>query len=306
MDWTRSSAFQAHRTAVRDRLARAAIQHTGPASVTWKVNREIIVIAGWGRAILLQFAHPLVAAGVSAHSSFRGGLRSSFTRLTSTVGAMLSLTFGDEEDAIDTAAGINCIHDRVNGTLVSAAGVFPAGQSYSAHDPELLTWVHATLLDSVPLVYELLIGPLTAAERDRYCLEAAVMEPLLDIPEGMLPRTVAANDRYMRDMMGSGRIVIGDTSRALARTLLFPPRATLVWPAFRALQIITIGLLPPRIRAEYGFAWGPREARAFSRWTAFLRMLHHASPRRVREWPAARQSGRGLPRAPRHAQPDGT
>ena len=39
------------------------------------------------------------------------------------------------------------------------AGAFPAGASYSAHDAELLRWVHATLLDSIPLTYELLVGP---------------------------------------------------------------------------------------------------------------------------------------------------
>ena len=68
----------------------------GPSSVTWKINREVIVVAGWGRAILLQLAHPAVAAGVHGHSSFRGSLLSSVRRLQSTVDAMLSLTFGDD------------------------------------------------------------------------------------------------------------------------------------------------------------------------------------------------------------------
>jgi uncharacterized protein (DUF2236 family) len=300
--WTQTPAFEGHRAAVRDRLARAGVHDAGPSSVSWKINREIIVVAGWGRAILLQFAHPLVAAGVSDHSSYRGGLLSSFRRLTSTVGAMLSLSFGSEEEVIAAAAGINCIHDRIHGTLASAAGVFPAGQRYSAHDPELLTWVHATLLESVPLTYELLVGPLMPDERDRYCAEAAIMEPLLDIPAGSLARTVTDNDRYMQEMLGSGRIAISDTSRALARALLFPPRAYLLWPAFRALRIITIGLLPPPIRVQYGFAWGPRDARAFSRWTALLKSLQRAAPRLMREWPAARrQSPHRLPVSP--AQP---
>jgi uncharacterized protein (DUF2236 family) len=293
-----TSAFEAHRVAVRGRLARLGVHEADPSSVSWKINREIIVVTGWGRAILLQFAHPLVAAGVSDHSSYRGGLLSSFRRLTSTVGAMLSLTFGGEEEVIAAAAGINYIHDRIHGTLAFAAGVFPAGQRYSAHDPELLTWVHATLLESVPLTYELLVGPLTHEERERYCAEAAIMEPLLDIPEGSLPRTVAENDRYMREMLGSGRIAVTDTSRALARALLFPPRGYLVWPAFRALRIITIGLLPAPIRAQYGFPWGPREARAFSRWSTLLRTLHHAAPRRIREWPAARRRPRQGPPVP--------
>ena len=302
----RGQAFERHREAVRQRLVRAPFTTAGPDSVSWKINREMVVVVGWGRAILLQFAHPLVAAGVSEHSQFRGGLLSSFRRLSSTVRAMLSLTFGSEEDAINAAAGINCIHDRVHGTLRAAAGEFPAGHAYSAHDPALLTWVHATLLDSVPAVYDLLVGPLTAEERDRYCVEASIMEPLLDVPAGTLPRTAAANDLYMREMLGSGRIAVTDTSRALARALLFPPGATALWPVFRALQIVTIGLLPASIRAGYGFAWGPRDARALRRWTTMLRTLHHAAPRLAREWPVARQVRRALPPARRQAQPDGT
>ena len=77
----------------------------------------MIVVAGWGRAILLQLAHPAVASGVHHHSSFRGSLLSSFRRLRSTVGAMLSLTFGDTEQMITAAASINVIHDRVRGRV---------------------------------------------------------------------------------------------------------------------------------------------------------------------------------------------
>ena len=100
----RGQAFERHREAVRQRLVRAPFTTAGPDSVSWKINREMVVVVGWGRAILLQFAHPLVAAGVSEHSQFRGGLLSSFRRLSSTVRAMLSLTFGSEEDAINAAA----------------------------------------------------------------------------------------------------------------------------------------------------------------------------------------------------------
>jgi uncharacterized protein (DUF2236 family) len=67
-------------------------------------------------------------------------------------------------------------------------GTFPEGQRYTAHDPALLTWVHATLVDSFLLTYELFVGPLTVEERDRYCAESTAIEPLLGIPAGTLPR----------------------------------------------------------------------------------------------------------------------
>jgi uncharacterized protein (DUF2236 family) len=273
-----------HRAAVRARLRAAGTPRSSPDTVSWKVNREIIVVAGWGRAILLQLAHPLVAAGVGDHSSFGGSLLSGFRRLSSTVGAMLALTFGTEEEAIAAAARINRIHDRVSGQRGS--------ERYSAHDPELLRWVHATLLDSIPLTYEQLVGPLTAAERDRYCAEAAVMEPLLDIPEGLLPRTSADLDAYLREMLSGRRLAVTETSRSLARSILFPPGWRLMWPVFRPVQLITIGHLPPSIRDGYGFSWTPRDARALARWTSALRRLHHAAPSFLTKWRAARrQSG---------------
>src|SRR5688572_21085689 len=167
-----TDSLQRHREAVRARLTRSGQVRPGPGSVTWKVNREVVVVAGWGRAILLQLAHPAVAAGVHGHSTFRGSLRSSVRRAHSTVGAMLSLTFGDTEQVITAAARINSIHDRVRGsvpTYVARAGL--QAREYSAHDPDLQRWVHATMLDTIPLTYEQLVGPLTLRERDQYCVE---------------------------------------------------------------------------------------------------------------------------------------
>jgi uncharacterized protein (DUF2236 family) len=284
-------------------LVRSDQARAGSGSVTWKVNREMIVVAGWGRAILLQLAHPAVAAGVHGHSSFRGSLRSSFRRLHATVRAMLSITFGDTEQMISAAAGINMIHDRVRGRIpppqdlpssptLRRAGCEGAGEAYSAHDPDLQRWVHATLLESIPLTYELLVGPLPQPERDQYFSEAAIMEPLLGMPAGWLPRDSAQLDTYMRHMLAGGSIVVTDTSRALARAVLYPPRWYVAWPAFRAMQLLTIGTLPPAIREAYGFEWRARDVRAFARWTALLRMSQRLLPPLAREWPAARRRDR--------------
>ena len=279
-----TGAFQRHRAAVRARLLRSEHARAGPESITWKINREVIVVAGWGRAILLQLAHPAVAAGVHHHSSFRGSLLSSLRRLRSTVDAMLSLTFGDSEQMITAAAGINTIHDRVSGRACQGTG-----EAYAAHDSDLQRWVHATLLESIPLTYELLVGPLTLRERDQYCSEAAIMEPLLGMPAGWLPRDSAQLDTYMREMLAGGSIVVSDTSRALARAVLYPPQWYLAWPAFRAMQLLTLGSLPPSIRSAYGFEWRARDARAFTRWTALLRTSLRLLPPLAREWPMARR-----------------
>ncbi len=279
-----------HRDAVRARLARSEHVRAGGGSISWQLNREIVVVAGWGRAILLQLAHPSVAAGVHQHSSFRGGMGSGFARLRSTISAMLAITFGDIEEVIVAAAGINAIHDRVRGHMPPIDEFHQGSEkAYSAHDPGLQQWVHATLLESLPLTYEHLVGPLSARERDRYCQEAAIMEPLLGIPAGRLPRNTTDLDRYMRDMLDSGRLVVTDTSRALARAMLFPPKWYLMWPLFRVVQLVTIGSLPSPIREAYGFEWRARDARALARWTRFVRVLRRCVPPFAREWPMSRR-----------------
>jgi uncharacterized protein (DUF2236 family) len=277
-----TGSFDRHREAVRARLSRSGHTRPGPDSVSWKVNREIVVIAGWGRAVLLQIAHPAIAAGVNDHSSVRAGLLAGVRRLRSTVGAMLAITFGDEEQLIAAAAGIHAIHDRINGQV----GV---GRTYSAHDPALQQWVHATLLESIPLVYEQLIAPLTPDERDRYCAEAAFMEAVMGIPAGRLPRNIAQLDAYNREMFESGAIAVTGTSRALARAVLFPPMWRVLWPVMRPIQLLTIGSLPPSIRSAYGFEWTAREERALARWTAVLRTVLRILPPFARQWPMARR-----------------
>jgi len=278
-----STLVQRHRSTIRGRLRRSSARRAGPGSITWTVNREVIVVAGWGRAVLLQLAHPAVAAGVDAHSSFRGSLGASVRRLRATTAAMVSLTFGDTDQMVATAAHINAIHDRVYGHSAD-------GERYSAHDPDLQRWVHATLVESIPLAFERFVRPLTPAEKDQYCAEAAIMEPLMGLPSGWLPQDSAQRASCVEEMLESGRLVVTDTSRALARAVLYPPQWHLAWPAFRLMQLLTIGTLPASIREAYGFGWDARDERALARWTMALRTSRRGLPSAAREWPMARRA----------------
>ena len=243
------------------------------------------MLLGWGRAIAMQFAHPLIAAGVGDHSSFSSGRMARFQRLHGTVRAMLSLTFGDDETAFQTAQGINKIHDRVHGVLKADVGRFPAGTPYSAHDPVLLHWVLMTLLDSIPMAYTRLIGPLSIDEQDRYCQESARLGRWLGIPEEMLPQTIAEVRSEVQRMMASGDLVVTDTARDLIRDVLFPPFQLAYWPVARMTRMATIGLLDPRLREQYNLSWTTRDERAFDRWSVRLRGLRSIAPGWIRYWP---------------------
>src|SRR5919204_6213774 len=89
--------------------------HPASAPVSWTVHRERLLLLGWGRAILLQFAHPLIARAVFDHSGFRGDPFGGWRRLHRTVSAMLFLTFGSAQQAGKAAGRINAIHAGVNG-----------------------------------------------------------------------------------------------------------------------------------------------------------------------------------------------
>jgi uncharacterized protein (DUF2236 family) len=251
-----------------------------------------VLLLGWGRAILMQFAHPLVALGVAEHSAFRAEAFGGWRRLHRTLGAMLALTFGDRDQAQGAAARINAIHERVHGRLPRAAGPFAAGQEYSACDPALLAWVHATLVDSFLLAYERYVRRLSGAERDAYCAESADIEALLRIPAGTLPRTASALESYVAGRLESGEIHVTDTARSLARGILHPPMSAPAWPALAVLRLTTIGLLPPALRDAYGFPWDARRAAALSASTVVIRGLLPIVPSVLRDWPAARSAMR--------------
>lgn len=256
-------------------------------SVVQRVNAERVVLLGWGRAVLLQLAHPLVAEGVADHSTFRADARARLARLRRTLDAMLTLTFGTRAEAEAVARRIDAIHGRVRGTLAHATGDLPAGTPYFARDPALLLWVHATFADTALRTYELFVGPLTAAERDRYCAEAARGGPLLRIPEGVLPTSYAALQAYLEGMLASERIAVGERARALAAALLAPLGPLPLRPIEALLRLPIVGLLPARLRAGYGLSWTPHHARLLAAWAALSRRTVPRLPPALRYWPAA-------------------
>jgi len=258
------------------------------SSITWRVNAERIVLLGWARAILLQLAHPLVAAGVFEHSGFRGTPWAAASRLYHTVHAMLSLTFGDAVAREQTLEAIRAIHRRVHGVLTDTTGPYAAGTPYSAEDPALVVWVHATLIDSVLLVYEQLVAPLTAAERDAYCAEAFPIAVALAAREQEVPKTWAELRGYVEQMYTSRALAVGSQGRQLASAVLSPSGGWMVAPATWLNRTITIGLLPAQIRAAYGMTWTPRQERQLRRLLPALRMTRRALPNVIALWPDAR------------------
>ncbi len=238
------------------------------------------MLAGGTCALLMQVAHPAVAAGVDAHSDFRAD---PFARLRRTLGASWAIAFGDRAAAERAIRRINAVHELVQGV------VSETGASYRALDPELLLWVHATLVDTALRMHHRFVAPLSSKEMDDYHLEAAEVAVRLGVPEAMLPPTFAGLRAWMDDLVASGEVRVGPTARSLLPSILYPSRfpPRFVWDA---AHLASVSLLDPRIRQQYGLPWNRRRARGVERLAAVSRRIVPLLPPGVRHVPASRRA----------------
>jgi uncharacterized protein (DUF2236 family) len=298
-------------TADRDRLQTALVDRTldparslfGPATITWRINREAALLLGGGCALLLQVAHPLVAAGVAAHSRFT---QNPLQRLWRTLDLVLTITFADAASAIRAVRAIERVHARVHGTLDADVGPFARGTAYDANAPELLLWVHATLVHTAMQVYELFVEPLSMSAKGAYYRESKLTARLLAIPDSMIPSTLGEFRAYVTGMLRGNTLAVGAAGRTIAASILDPPVPALLKPAFRIPNLLSIGLLPPVLRQRYGFAWGAGRERALRMLVAALRPVLPRLPDLVRFLPHARAAAAvatGEPRGPSRARP---
>ena len=136
--------------------------HFGPNSMMWKINKEITVLFGGARALLMHAAHPLIAAGARQTSFYQ---RDPWKRLIRTLSLQNSVTFGTKEEADESAHRINKLHEVIKGKDEVTGGI------YDALDHEQLLWVHACLQISSIYFYEKTVKKLTDEEKNKYHLE---------------------------------------------------------------------------------------------------------------------------------------
>jgi uncharacterized protein (DUF2236 family) len=145
------------------------------------------------------------------------------------------------------------------------------------------------LLESVILVYERLVGPLTAAERDGYCAEALPVAVALAAREDEVPGTWAELGAYLDRMYASEAIVVGSQARELAKAVLAPSGSWLVAPAGWVNRMMTVGMLPPHVREQYAMSWTPRQERTLGHLVSTLRLSRRWLPDAIALWPDARR-----------------
>lgn len=248
----------------------------------WRIGRERILLAGGPAAVLLQVAHPLVAAGVAGHSRFRAD---PFGRLEATLDATLRITFGDHEQARAAAGEVRSVHAHVRGRLERPVGPFPAGTPYDARASDLALWVHATLVATALRVYGRFVRRLSAAECERYYREVKPFARLFGAGDDVLPPDYGAFRSYLDGMLEGSDLTVGEDAIGLAADILGPPVPLAARPAIPAVRAVTAWLLPARLRREYGLSWGPAERALVAGLGPPARLAVRGLPRRIRHWP---------------------
>ncbi|HEY8215841.1 MAG TPA: oxygenase MpaB family protein [Acidimicrobiia bacterium] len=206
----------------------------GPDSVAWRVHADLATVVGGLRALLYQTLHPLAMAGVAQHSDYR---HDPWGRLHRTAEFVAATTFGTSEEAMRAVERVRRVHEKVR-------GVASDGRPYSADDPALLAFVHATEVDSFLVAYERYAGSLSRGDADRYVDEMSVVA--LALGADPVPEDVAG----LRELLASAEIRSTPEARDAVRFLMLPPMPLTVRPTYALIAAAAVELLPLHAQLE--------------------------------------------------------
>ncbi len=250
-------------------------------SVARRVHGDRAVGLLYGqRALLIGALEPLTYTGTMLSTS--SGNRP-FQRLARTAKMQETILLGTREEADKALAIVERLHQRVKGTLDEAAGVHPAGTSYSAFDPELMLWTLAVIADSGRAMYETMVRPLSAEEREGLWQDYARFGELFGLPRSEVPATYREFDAWFEERLSSPDLQATEHGLAMAPLVAFeqpvpaPARGNIV-----AQNHIIKGTLPPRVREIFGICWSRGHETTFRAMTATHRRVRHFFPRQMR------------------------
>src|SRR6266849_3424231 len=205
---------------IRDAGAESRAGVFGPSSMMWHIDKEAAIFLGAGRALLLQLAHPWIAAAIVQHSRT---LADPIGRFHRTFNAMFTMVFGTTEQALAAARRLHHRHARISGILVETAGPFAAGCLYEANDIAALRWVHATLIDTALVAHGLVHPPLSPEDRERYWAEARLFAAFFGIPQDAMPQSWADFAADNETMWRSDVLTVSDQARSIVEAVLSGP-----------------------------------------------------------------------------------
>jgi len=266
----------------------------GPDSVAWSVFGDLTFVLGASRRLLIDVAHPIVAAGVREFSVFE---TDPYGRADRTLTMIMGVVYGREE-ALATARRLRDLHKHFKGQN-------PDGSRWSALNPEAFHWVHASLVHGVYTQQKVLGRGWKPGEVEQFYQEMRRVGRMYGVREQDMPVDWEAFCAWF-DEMAATRLERSDiTDRVLA--VVAGPKAPPMIPVLNipvvwnytlrpiaggTLSLINAGLLPPHLRELLGVPWSRSREIAFDTLAAISRTVVPRLPRIVRMVPQARRAVR--------------
>lgn len=262
---------------VRDGAAGPIPGVFGPDTVTWRIDREAVIFLGAGRALLLQLAHPWVAAAIAEHSKT---LADPIGRFHRTFDIVFAMVFGSLDRAMLSSRQLHRRHAMIVGAMPETIGPFAAGSRYCANDIPSLRWVHATLVETALIAHDLVLPPLAVEERERYWTESRTFGALFGLTGDDLPADWAGFAAYTTEMAQSDTLTVSPAAREIAAQIFDGARPWLRPP--RWYRALTASLLPERLRAGFGFELDARGAKSADNALRWIKRVYPKLPDRLR------------------------
>lgn len=261
-------------------ISRSDLEPLGPDSVAWNVAGDGRLFLGAGRTLLLQVAHPVVAAGVADYSDYK---ERPWKRLVNTMDLYLPVLFGGERGAIEAGRRLREMHKRIR-------GVDARGRRYHALEPAAYHWVHATLVDNAFAVHERFGTPLTLTQAERFYAEMRQVGLILGVRERDMPPDWPSFRAYMDEMTATAledSPVVRDVLESISKPAPPPHVPAWLWrairrPPARVMHLGTIGLTPPALRRKLQLPWTAANERELRLYAAIIRLCLRLVPRRLR------------------------
>lgn len=233
------------------------------------IGGEAVLLAGGGRAILLQLANPAVGHAVADHSNFAAD---PLRRLRNTLSYVYALVFGTPAQVATVIA------------LVRKAHLPVQSATYNAADARLQLWVAATLYDTATVLHERVFGALTDAAADAVYRDYAIVGTALGMPAELWPPSRAAFRTYWNaQLLG---LSVDDRVRAVSIQLLHPTSGPLWMRALMPVaRLATAGLLSPQLREAYALPWDAVRQRRYDRMMRVTAFTYPLLPGWVRHAP---------------------
>jgi uncharacterized protein (DUF2236 family) len=216
----------------------------GPASISWRVHSNPVLLVGGLRALIIQSLNPLAMAGIHQHSDY---LARPLSRLRRTAQYVATIVYGDSPSARRSAEMVERLHSRVR-------GIDPVTDSpYSAADIETKLWVHCVEVHSFLAAYRAYGARMDDAEQDAYLAEQARAAELMGIPAGLVPSSRAAYREFF-DFMRP-RLCVSEASRDAIELVVDPPKTRELLPhqvSLRMMASSAVAITPRYMRRMAG------------------------------------------------------